>query len=758
MAKRPRSQKRKPTPEPLVAASVMTSQVSQRYYTRTRPDVELIQRAINTMYAAASLNASVVSSMPLRLYRPEGSGGNVVRTMGGDYTIRSRSLGKYRTQYAQARDRYMKTAKSLAIASSADSADEVLTHPVLDLLYKPDDRMTHAQWSWLIAFWMEIAGRAYLYVGEPRPPVAMIPLAPQFVNVVGSKSTLISHYRYGRATESAVDLPAETVLYLRYFVDPADPLGATSWARSVAMQSDLESAALSAEIARWENGGLPGGVIEVLPGTITNQDELKQYTEALNSQYGGTRNANKWMILANGKVVQYGAKPHEMAYKDGLTMAEEKIWRAAGVPESIWRLNSANRASSVESDPMYMRYTIGPRCAILAEFLTEHLLPMFPGTEGWWFAYESESEQDMESLTQRTTLLVESGVMTANEQRSLLGMESGGPELDVYRYRGTALGVGDEAKEQGPAEAKGDGDPEADSGRGGDGSGGAGGVRGDDDSAVSRSASARADGIDAGARPDASRNAVDRAVVSELTCSCGECVTSKGGLVDAAADAFAAKLEAWYSKTSREAMDEDGRVTLPDTDELRRIVDRGLKDIYAAAARESDSRLGVDIPDSMIDRAAARYAAQRGGELIETMSQTVVSAVRERLVSGLTSGSSVAEIRASIADLGLPDWKAEQVVRTEMSFASQNARIGVYQEAGWEGKGWRTAGGPCPLCDAIEAQYGGKRIGLLEPFYRAGDSIVGTDGKVYTFQYDVVVGNAHPNCRCTATMYERIEG
>ena len=58
-------------------------------------------------------------------------------------------------------------------------------------------------------------------------------------------------------------------------------------------------------------------------------------------------------------------------------------------------------------------------------------------------------------------------------------------------------------------------------------------------------------------------------------------------------------------------------------------------------------------------------------------------------------------------------------------------------------------GNPCGLCEGAARGVEGKRVPIGEPFYPAGATIMGTDGKTYTTSMPIMVASeAHPNCSC----------
>lgn len=748
MAKRPA---RKPKMDTgLIAASVTRTQALVRHTSQVSPDWGLVARAVNTVYSAANLNATVLSGQCLKLYRP---------AKGLKALWRGRRVND-RKQLAWLRGEMMHRPGRKAVmgASMADQVEEVTDHPVLDLLDKPDPRYnSNTQWMRLLWMWMQLTGRAYLYRGERlgAMPVSLYALEPQFTQVVGDKSNFIAEYRLSREGGTYFTMKPEDVIYLRCRVHPMDPLGAVSWVRSVVMPSDMEQAALESEIARWNNGGQPGMAIETTGATKAQVEQVRAELDAVHS---GTRNAGRTLILSNAKVVQYGAKPHEMNYKDGLSMCEERIYRAAGIPDSVWQMADSNRASALAADPQYMGYVILPELNYFADVLTEELLPDFPGTEGYFFAYENPVKEDHQLTVTTAMTLADKGAITGNEARAMLGLDAGPPELDILRYMGTPLadkGVQPMMGGIGAADAEDTGDGNEGDATEPDGGSSGNPERGDSGGAADAEPGSEDQG-DAGKRLGHTGRGDSPAQLKASECQCGCCAqvqTKDDRAIQTATDRFAEALDVWYQQAVRQAMQDDGRVIVPDTTELDQIIQRGLSDVFAEQAREAISSAGVNIGFDVIERAAASYATYRSANLLTGVTETLRQQVRGVIADGLAQGQSVNEIQSALRDAGIADTRSEVVARTETANARFASGWRTYSEAGWRGKRWMTAGGPCPICDAIQEQRGDV-IPIDQPFVKAGESIVGTDGNVYTFDRDVLDTCAHPNCRCIPTYSE----
>jgi hypothetical protein len=303
-------------------------------------------------------------------------------------------------------------------ANNAEDVEQVTDHPVLSLLHDPDPSTTYCDFMTLVYWYREVTGKAYIWVGGEKP-VGLFLLHPQYTKPIVKKGIGIEEFLYGRDNLTPMRVPASQVVITRYMPDPFAPWDGVSWVNSIEQYADMENAAVMSEVQRWKNSGQYGMIVKA-PASYNDQ-QLKQLESSLRGK-GGPLAAGRALIVRDLEVVEAGSKPHEMNYLEGLEQAERAIYRAAGVPEAIWKLNDANLASASAADPIWQR-NIYERQQRVAQDLTEWLLPMFgiePGT--MWFAYDNPSQDDVELQTNRMAAGFTNGAVYLNEYRQALGL------------------------------------------------------------------------------------------------------------------------------------------------------------------------------------------------------------------------------------------------------------------------------------------------------------------------------------------------
>lgn len=388
-------------------------------------DFNRVGRAMTgSIWNASSIIATECASHPLKLYRRANSGKRVGKCV---------KIDKRQSDFLTGRSSSCKvTAKQASMADSAGTIEEVIEHPALDLLSDPDPVTTASDFLTMLYWYREVAGKAYVWTGEQTKdgPSGLYILHPQFTQPVLSRQDFISAYRYGRDITGVIEIPAEQVIFSPYQRDPFRPWDGISWLTSVEQYADAENAALIAEVQRWKNSGQAGFILKV-PMTYTDQ-QMKQVEAALRAKAGPLA-AGRALIIREAEIVQSASKAHEMGYIEGLTQAEKAIYRAAGIPEAIWKLNDANLAGAKMGERLLMRSCF-KRMRRVAEDMTAYLLPMFGEEDGtMWFGYENPDLEDQVAEASMMNAAFIAGVVSEDEYRKVLYLppRNGSDSVDI---------------------------------------------------------------------------------------------------------------------------------------------------------------------------------------------------------------------------------------------------------------------------------------------------------------------------------------
>ena len=159
--------------------------------------------------------------------------------------------------------------------------------------------------------------------------------------------------------------------------------------------------------------------------------------------------------------------------------------------------------------------------------------------------------------------------------------------------------------------------------------------------------------------------------------------------------------------------------------------------------------LAFDVQNPRVQEFVDNYTARLADE-VNGYTEVRLSSI---IGDGLEKGESIDQLSARVNEWSadVAPSRAENIARTESARAYERGGVEAWKETDVvAGHKWLLAPSACPICNAIAKKFNDRVMGLDEPFFAKGDTIRGTDGRVFTFDYEPIMGPpAHPRCRCT---------
>ena len=192
--------------------------------------------------------------------------------------------------------------------------------------------------------------------------------------------------------------------------------------------------------------------------------------------------------------------------------------------------------------------------------------------------------------------------------------------------------------------------------------------------------------------------------------------------------------------------------------ELQSLLNQAITAAFQQGAVSMIAEAGVDTAP-LTSQAARDYIASYQFDLVSGITETMADQMRTTIDAGLEQGKTINQIQQELTDK-VPEVslaRAENIARTETARASQNGALAQADELGFEGKQWLISGNPCGLCEGAAAALAGTVTPIKEPYFNAGDTIAGTDGKVYTLSRPIMAAcELHPQCNCLSTTVQEM--
>ena len=363
------------------------------------------------VYGFAGGNAVAVASTPLRLYVAKPSRGRV-------RGLKTARVPRGRLAMLKAHPRLGKAVEG------ASEVEEVLEHPILDLLEQVNPHMNQFEFIELTDIYLELSGNAYWLV-IPNPlgvPVELWPLPSQDVTPIVSRTTGISHYEVGRWQDKK-KIPRDRIIHFKFPNPKAVSVG-MGCVEAAMSGINLDEAMTTFETATLEHGGVPPVV--VMLEDEQQDDAIKKMRRQWRQLYGGASQAGKVAFLSGGVDIKpLALSPKEMSFLRGREWTRDELGFIFGWPKSMITSNNVNLANANAGKAQYAERTIRPRCMRIDQKLTERLVPFFEvRTQGayMFLAFDDCVPDDLEYKLKQQESHLKTLYASINEERELDGL------------------------------------------------------------------------------------------------------------------------------------------------------------------------------------------------------------------------------------------------------------------------------------------------------------------------------------------------
>ena len=270
--------------------------------------------------------------------------------------------------------------------------------------------MTAFEFKSLMTTHLLLYGNAFAFVERlGKKPVYIWPLRPDKMKVVLNENGTLN-YEYGKQTYSA-----DQIIHFRVFsLDGVEGLSPISCARN-AIGLSLQMEKFSSNL--YKNGAKPAGMLKH-PGSLT-PEAAKRLQESFSSQYAGTENAGKLMLLEDG--ISYEAtsmSPADAEFIATRRFGKQEIATLFGVPTHLIGENDKPTYASVESEKdSFLSFTIRPYLNAIEQTLDKAL---FAGSDYYSkFTIADFLRSNIETRYKAYSVGIQNGFLSANEVRAM---------------------------------------------------------------------------------------------------------------------------------------------------------------------------------------------------------------------------------------------------------------------------------------------------------------------------------------------------
>lgn len=383
-----------------------TGEIGWEEYSKQR------QQYKGTTYACIRKIAPAVAAAGLHLFIPEGNG--------------DINESKKIPVAGEMKDFLLTRAHCKAIMTVNEEVEEITQHAALDVFKRANGSMTRSQLFDKTMILMELQGNSYWkpvmnQTGAFPVRINMIPT--EIIKPIEKDGEVTGYAMRRKRPLNPKKFKLEEIVHF-FYPNPHSLSQGYSPVAAASQRISGEVSISTVQNSTLENMGIPPFIVKILRRMSPQHfDEFKKefsdlFTPLAKRGRGGFTQGD-WEIEKIGQTLQ------EMGYIEGAKMLREFIANVLEVPISKLTMENSNRAMGDVGERDFQRDTILPKLTLIAEELTESLIPMFPSLEdtGAFYMFDNPVPEDTRLKIMKRRVNRTTGVTTPNEERQEDGME-----------------------------------------------------------------------------------------------------------------------------------------------------------------------------------------------------------------------------------------------------------------------------------------------------------------------------------------------
>jgi len=331
-----------------------------------------------------------------------------------------------------------------------DGNEELESHPVLDILYRPNPTQAGVEYFQEIYSNLLISGNSYemMIKNSQNQPTELYSLRPDRIKIKSSKRLTPAGYEYvidGKIIEffSVDPISGQSDIKHHKLYNPLDDYYGLSPISSASADIDQHNLSARHNVALLQNGARPSGAIVFRPKDESGQSvqlsegQRAQLISDLELRFSGKNNAGRAMLLEGDfDWKEMGLSPKDMDFLQLKNTSARDIALCFGVPAQLVGIpDSQTYANMAEARLALYEETIIPIMKRMESDLTEWLGNIYQ--EDIKIIYDVDSipaiAERRRKIYDNITVAVREGIITRNEARQRLGLEpvDGGDDILV---------------------------------------------------------------------------------------------------------------------------------------------------------------------------------------------------------------------------------------------------------------------------------------------------------------------------------------
>jgi len=597
----------------------------------------------------------------------------------------------------------------------------------LDLLNNPNPYFSKFKTLELTQMYLDLVGKCFWYIAKDRAgrPAQIWVISPLNMTVIPDRDNFIAGFVY-QAGAQRVPLTTDEVIMFNY-QDPNNPYDGVSPAKAAAVA--LESDKFAAQWNRnfFYNNAEPQGIVSFPDGV--EESDFQSWIEKWQDKYGGVGNAKKTAFIRGGQVsytaIQISQK--DMDFYNLRLNNRDEILAIFGVPKSVLGIvEDVNRASAETSEYTYMKHTISPKLKRIQDIINNEFVAIF-GEQGIELRFTDVVPENKDFIKAVIDTQTDKSI-TKNEARNvlnrLLGLKLEPLEGGDVIYQAISLQpLGTPMPTVQPAPSKGDNKPN-----------------------IEEPTKSIKKKVDKSFFQNLDKEAYWKSFVQKTDKFEKDMKPIWESIFDHQKDIIIANIK---SHKAIKAMSTDDILKFltenAESEYMQETILPLFKKIMQDKGNQVLDELKIDTSFDLHNPKVTEWLNKYCGDQITKINSTTKDLIKNQLVEGQGLGESIPNLCNRIKDYcdGMKDSRIQNICRTEVIGASNNATLMSYQQSGVvKGKTWLTA------IDGRErewhAEADGQQVDVDENFIVDGEEL-DCPGGMSGSPSNVC------NCRCTIT-------
>ncbi len=380
------------------------SLLPKKFSSNQHSNSELVTAFSKYVYICASKNAEALASQTLQL----------IATNNGNISQKHKqiNINKYKHHTTMINSRKIKQATDYV---------EIIEHPFLQLIEKPNANDTQYSFLYSLSLNLELFGTAYLRVqkdSQLQIPTNIECLHTQFVTYqLNNYTNEVEKYYYGFGTQR-LEIPVEEIIVIKYYSPYSDIVGFAPL-QAVFDSYLLDTSFDTYQLAVNENSGNPSQIIKY-NGKALKKSEREELEASWNRTTQGLANTGRMKVIGGDfEVVKTGLTPKELDFISGRNVTKEVICAAFGLPLPFINAKETNRESFKTALLQYQMFTIEPKIKQIVDEMNVRILPYYD-EDRIYLTYADPVEQRHTDIVDNTIKLFEKNIITLEEARDAI--------------------------------------------------------------------------------------------------------------------------------------------------------------------------------------------------------------------------------------------------------------------------------------------------------------------------------------------------